>query len=471
MPLYQNTQTIEENKVQSINEKITFYLSNNDHSGKARRYNSFLQEKLNKAVEKIEKNNEKAHAGNLPKVNKNSPRNSGNIGSLAKNTSRVAAAAGALTVAGPLAGYGAKLGSSLAYDLGKNGITSAFDGVVSSAGIFRDPLSALTNAIGDVAGGVLGVTAGVVLPVGLLYVAIPKLYQLFFYTLNKAIDKIDKSLHPYTDLGFFPQGVYLELMCNISTLAVKRELENSFALKGIANVKFNIQKIVDKVIHPLSDTSLSEEEQILYSCVKRNATKLIQIYKDLLDSKKRFRYRQQPVSSELIKLFHTQIKADMSDKLEFCLVMAGQSVQSQQPEVHNSLYHILKQAFAVKLEDTASLYSGLDSSFDSASTNENPIRQHRAMNDHSASRGSTSSTYQRSQGAQRRESPQHEHVYESIPGSSASSRSSIYQRSQMERANRMSESSQVRFFKSTDKQRSSDVLREKGQLFINSRPG
>ena len=274
---------------------------------------------------------------------------------LRKNAARGLSGAGALVVGGAAAGLAAQTLATGAEVLTRGAVQSAFSGVTGNSGILGTIMTPVVNATSSALGGVAGTVAGVVLPLALLYIAVPRLYKLFFYGFKLGINAWDNRNTP-VDLSLLPEeGPLLELIGHLSTLAMIEKLDTELKLKGIANLKFNISNLFQKILHPGSNPALSKEEQALYELAKKNAKSLITISKKANDPQKLKKYQNLQSTQNLIKTIENYLPENfnqhraLSKQMRFCLTIIGTLIHKEyEAHIQQSFFVGLK----VALENT-----------------------------------------------------------------------------------------------------------------------
>ncbi|MES2141645.1 MAG: hypothetical protein V4471_01985 [Pseudomonadota bacterium] len=279
---------------------------------------------------------------------------------IVKTVTRVTAAAGAVATGGVVAGTLAPIMANTAQSLTQGAISASFSGITSNSGILSTVISPVVNATSSALGGVVGVTAGIVLPLALLYIAVPQLYKLFFWGLNKTVDAVAKNRNAFVDLSLLPdQGPLLELICNLSTLASIKKLDTELKLRGIANVKFNISNLFKKITNPDGE-KLSQADEALYQLARKNSETLIKLSKKAAqDPKKLIHYQNLQITQELIKTIKEFIPIPtLSEEMRFCLSITGALISQEKAEIQEAFLHSLGQSLHdIANSDTSSLDS------------------------------------------------------------------------------------------------------------------
>ncbi|WP_010598858.1 hypothetical protein [Rickettsiella massiliensis] len=271
---------------------------------------------------------------------------------LRKTGARVVSAAAAVAVGGLAAGAVTTGMANGGRAFVRGAISNAFKDV--NDGFLGFATRPVTEAIGNGLGGVAGAVIGVVLPIALLYLAVPRLYNLFFYGFKLGINAWDNR-HSAVDLSILPEeGPLLDLIGHLSTLSMIEELDTKLKLKGIANIKFNISNLFQKIMHPGSSPTLSQEEEALYQLAQRNAKKMIEISKKATNDPEKLRkYQNYSTTRSLIKIVETHLPSDfdknreISKQMRFCLTVIGTLIQKEQTsDIQQSFLSALKSALA-----------------------------------------------------------------------------------------------------------------------------
>lgn len=274
--------------------------------------------------------------------------------SIRTSTTKVAAAAGAVVAGGAVAGTLAPIMADAAQSLTQSAINTSFSGITGGSGILGTIISPIIDATSSTLGGVVGTTAAIVLPLALLYIAVPQLYKLFFWGMNKTVDRLTKNRNIFTDLSLLPnQGPLLELICNLSTLSSIKKLDTELRLKGMASVKFNISHIFKKITNP-DNEKLSQADEALYQLAKKNAEKLIKLSKKASNKPESLiKYQNLQATKELIRNIKPSIPtATLSQEMLFCFSITGALINDEKLEIQQSFFYALKSALREPVDDS-----------------------------------------------------------------------------------------------------------------------
>lgn len=162
-----------------------------------------------------------------------------------------------------------------AENLMRNAISTPFSSTIERAGILRFAVEPLVKLMENVVGSTVGTLTSLVLPVALIYITVPRLYNLimFGYKKIKAVWKASRN-SKHLDLHLLPENDeedLWDLIGHLATLAAITKLNEQLQLSpGVkTKLKLNITNIFRKLMG--HEAKLTLQETLLVGSAKADA--------------------------------------------------------------------------------------------------------------------------------------------------------------------------------------------------------